>query len=48
MDDQEYLDREDDFNMTFFLYSSGEDDSTYIGAEIIINNWKVVLQDVDF
>lgn len=48
MDDQEYLDREDDFNMTFFLYGSGEESGTYISAEIIINGWKVVLQDVDF
>lgn len=49
MDDQEYLDREDDFNMTFFLYGSGEgEEGTFISAEIIINGWKVVLQDVDF
>lgn len=48
MDDQEYLDREDDFNMTFFLYGSGEETETYISAEIIINDWKVVLQDVEF
>ena len=48
MDDQEYLDREDDFNMTFFLYSSGsEEKPTYVGAEIIINDWKVVLQDTE-
>ena len=50
MDDQEYLDREDDFNMTFFLYNNGseEETGTFISAEIIINGWKVVLQDVDF
>ncbi|MBQ8485629.1 MAG: FimB/Mfa2 family fimbrial subunit [Bacteroidaceae bacterium] len=49
MDDQEYLDREDDFNMTFFLYNAGSDEkTTYIGAEVIINDWKIVMQDVDF
>ena len=47
MDDQEYLDREDDFNMTFFLYDSGDEKGTYISAEIIINGWKVVIQDAD-
>ena len=50
MDDQEYLDREDDFNMTFFLYDAGgpEEKNTFVGAEIIINDWKIVLQDLDF
>ena len=50
MDDQEYLDREDDFNMTFFLYSSGkeEEKKTFVGAEIIINGWNITMQDVDF
>ena len=50
MDDQEYLDREDDFNMTFFLYDAGgpdEEKDTYVGAEIIINDWKIVLQDTE-
>ena len=51
MDDQEYLDREDDYNMTFFLYDAGgpdEEKKTYVGAEIIINGWNIVMQDVDF
>ena len=48
MDDQEYLDREDDYNMTFFLYNSGSDEKpTYVGAEIIINGWNIVIQDTD-
>ncbi|MBE6290758.1 MAG: hypothetical protein E7100_11130, partial [Bacteroidaceae bacterium] len=50
MDDQEYLDREDDYNMTFFLYDAGgpdEEKKTYVGAEIIINGWNVVLQDTE-
>lgn len=51
MSDQEFLDRQDDFNMTFFLYDSysgeGEPEQQWMSSEIIINSWKVVLQDAD-
>lgn len=41
---QEYLDRQDEYALTFFL----DEDNTWIGTSIIINSWKVVLNDVDF
>ncbi|MBR6592541.1 MAG: FimB/Mfa2 family fimbrial subunit [Prevotella sp.] len=41
--DQEYLDRQDEYNMTFFL----DDDSKWLSAYILINSWRVVLQDAD-
>lgn len=44
MSDQEYLDRQDEYNMTFFL----DDDMHWINTHIYINSWKVVLSDVDF
>jgi hypothetical protein len=44
MDDQEYLDRQDEYNMTFFL----DDDMQWVSSYILINSWKVVLNDVDF
>ena len=43
MDDQEYLDRQDDFALTFFLDSGGR----WIDTYIYINDWRVVPQDVD-
>lgn len=43
MSDQEYLDREDAYSLTFFL---GED-KTWMSAAILINEWRVVLMDVD-
>lgn len=42
--DQEYLDRQDEYALTFFL----DEDRTWIGTSIIINSWKVVLNKVDF
>lgn len=42
MDDQEYLDRQDEYNLTFFL----DDDDRWVSSSIIINSWTVVLQDV--
>lgn len=42
MSNQEYLDRQDEYNMTFFL---GEDDQ-WISSSIIINAWTVVLDDI--
>lgn len=43
MDDQEYLDRQDDYALTFFLDSGGR----WIDTYIYINDWRVVPQDVD-
>ena len=43
MDNQEYLDRQDEFNMTFFL----DEDDTWVDSYIIINSWKVVLNNED-
>jgi hypothetical protein len=44
LDDQVYLDRQDEYNMTFFL----DDDMQWVSSYILINSWKVVLNDVDF
>ena len=44
MDDQEYLDRQDEYTMTFFL----DDEMHWMSSFIYINSWKVVLSDVDF
>lgn len=43
MTDQEYLDRQDEYNMTFFL----DENDRWVSSSIIINSWKVVLSDVD-
>lgn len=43
MDDQEYLDRQDTFDMTFFL----DEDKNWINVSIIINSWRVVLSEQD-
>lgn len=40
MEDQEYLDRQDEYNMTFFL----DDGGRWIDTYIYINSWKVLLQ----
>ncbi len=40
MDDQEYLDRQDEYNMTFFL----DEGDRWMDTYIYINSWKVVLQ----
>ncbi len=40
MDDQEYLDRQDEYNMVFFL----DEGDRWIDNYIYINSWKVVLQ----
>ncbi len=41
--DQEYLDRQDEYNMVFFIDKNENWANTYI----YINSWKVVLQDTD-
>lgn len=43
MTDQEFLDREDDYVMTFFL----DENNTWINSEILIHSWRVVLSNVD-
>lgn len=40
MSDQEYLDRQDEYNMVFFL----DEGEIWMNAYIYINSWKVVLQ----
>lgn len=43
MDDQEYLDRQDEYNMVFFL----DDNLRWINQYVYINSWRVILQDTD-
>lgn len=43
MSDQEYLDRQDEYNLTFFLDEHGK----WMTSQIIINSWHLVLQDTD-
>lgn len=43
MDDQEYLDRQDEYNMTFFL----DEGDRWVSTFIYINSWKVVLQNTE-
>ncbi len=43
MPDQEYLDRQDDYSMVFFL----DDDKQWLDAFIYINSWHVVLNNTD-
>lgn len=43
MDDDEYLDRQDDYNMTFFLH----DDGSWYESVIDILSWRVVRQSTD-
>ena len=42
MDNQEYLDRQDEYNMTFFL-----DEGVWLDTYILINSWRVVLSNDD-
>ncbi len=44
MTPQEYLDRQDDYTLTLFL----DENKDWIGTSIIINSWKIVLDDVEF
>jgi hypothetical protein len=43
MSDQEYLDRQDEYNLTFFLDEFGN----WASSRIIINSWHLVLQDTE-
>ena len=42
MDNQEYLDRQDEYNMTFFL-----DEGEWMSSVILINSWRVVINEED-
>lgn len=44
MTDEDYLDRQDEWTLTFFL----DERDKWIGVSIIINSWRVVLKDVNF
>lgn len=41
-DDQDFLDRQHDYNLTFFL-----SDGKWVNSEVIINSWRVVLVNQD-
>ena len=43
MDDQEYLDRQDEYALTFFL----DEGNQWMNAFIYINSWRIVLQDTE-
>lgn len=43
MSDQEYLDRQDEYSMTFFL----DKNDNWASSSIYINSWRVVTQNVD-
>ena len=43
MSDQEYLDRQDEYNMTFFL----DENDRWVNSTIYINSWKVVLGSIE-
>lgn len=43
MEDQEYLDRQDEYNLVFFL----DEGNRWMDSYIYINSWKVVLQGTD-
>lgn len=42
MSDQEFLDRQDEYNMTFFI----DDNHEWYSAEIYIESWRIVFQNV--
>lgn len=44
MTDQEYLDRQDEYTLTFFL----DEDHYWVSSTVIINSWKVVLDNIAF
>lgn len=44
MDDQEYLDRQDSYNLVFFL----DEKANWLATTIYINSWRVVLNNSDF
>ena len=44
MSNQEYLDRQDEYNFVFFI----DDNHSWLAAQIYINSWRVVLNNTDF
>lgn len=40
---QEFLDREDEYSMTFFLDANKK----WISTSILIHSWRIVLDDVE-
>lgn len=44
MTDQEYLDRQDEYNFVFFI----DDNHNWLAAQIYINSWRVVLNNTEF
>lgn len=46
MDDQEYLDRQDDYSMVFFLHDK-ENKLVWLDTHIYVNSWKVVIQNTN-
>lgn len=44
MDEQEYLDREDTYNLMVFLQDDEKNPSNWASASIVINGWKIVEQ----
>lgn len=42
LSDQEYLDRQDEYNMTFFLDEGGR----WVSAVIIINDWRIIRHEI--
>ena len=43
MGDQEYLDREDEFNIVLYVSSDENPDDIYLAVSIMINGWRVVI-----
>lgn len=41
MDPQEYLDRQDEYNMTFFL----DKDSKWMSTVVVINDWRIIFNE---
>lgn len=44
MSDEDYLDRQDEYELVLFL----DEERKWTGTEIIINSWKIVINDIDF
>ena len=44
MTDQEYLDRQHEYNFVFFI----DDNHNWLAAQIYINSWRVVLNNTEF
>lgn len=44
MTDQEYLDRQDEYNFVFFI----DDNHHWLAAQVYINSWRVVINNTEF